>query len=121
MIINQIYSEVTEYAKATYSALNCASRYENITESFPFLSLYPISQLRPIRSATLDNDDQVKRITFEAQIYANDSTTCNGIASKVEEKFKSLGFFQEMREVIPSMDPKVMRVVSRFTRTITGE
>jgi len=117
---NQIYSEVTEYIKQSYSSVYCTSRNELIPESFPCVNLQVVSNYRPKGNATLSNDDNVNRVTFELQVYAELSADCWGITRKAEEKFKALSFFEESCLTVDNLDPKIQRVVARFSGLVTG-
>ena len=121
---NEIYTYVVEAVDTTARPVYCSTRLEPVTETFPALYLAETGR-RDIRQyTTLAFDDNVQEVTWEAQVFSNDTSDgveeTHNIMQDVRDAFRDLKFMMTFCSEIPNNDPSVYRMVARFSRVIGG-
>ncbi len=109
-----IYSEIAEAIEGQFICYT-SQRYEPIPAQIPCVFIQQISKTRTRQYATLDNSDNQYRLTFEVQVFAESLDGAYEIMNFIEDKFKSLAFFEDMCTPVDNGDPALFRLVARFT------
>lgn len=111
LIYSTIADKIAEYDPTIY----VTQRYEPIPQTVPCVFVQMISKSRTRRYATLDNTDEQYRYTFEVQVFHKSLVDAYTLMEIVEEKFKSISFFEDMCQPIDNADQSTFRIVARFT------
>ena len=110
-IFTEIYNAVHTYDSSIY----ITQRYENIPESIPCVFVIQTSKIRTERYSTLCNTDEQYAYIFEVQVYSATLEGAYNIMTVIENKFKSLGFFEQTCREVPNAEKNIQRLVARFS------
>ena len=121
---NEIYNYIEGKVNTTARPVYCSTRLEPVAETFPALYLAETSKREPFKYVTLQFDGGVVEVTWEAQVFSNDSDDgvqeCHTIMDDVASAFRDLKFTMTFCSEIPNNDPSVYRMVARFYRVYGG-
>ena len=124
MTRNEIYTYVADAVNTAARPVYCSTRLEPVNETFPALYLAETSKREIRQYTTLAFDDNVYEVTWEAQVFSNDSSDgveeTHNIMQDVCSAFRDLKFILTFCSEIPNNDPSVYRMVARFSRVIGG-
>ena len=110
-VFTEIYNAVHTYDSSIY----ITQRYENIPESIPCVFVIQIGKMRNERYATFCNTDEQYIYTFEVQVFTSNLEGAYNIMTVIENKFKSLGFFEQTCREVPNAEKNIQRLVARFS------
>lgn len=110
-----IYSQIADNINSFFADCYVAQKYEPVPESVPCVFIQQISKVRTRQYADLANTDRQWRLTFEVQVFAETLNKAYEIMNFVEEQFTELAFFEDMCSPVDNADPKLCRLVARFS------
>ncbi len=121
----EIFSEVSEKARAKFPKLFMVGEYVKSPPSFPCVSLVEIDNATFRNSQTTDTRENHVAVTYELNIYSNKKSgkksECKSIAAYIDELLMRLNFTRTMLEPVPNEgDATIYRMLGRY-RAVIGK
>lgn len=97
------------------------SEYVPEPASLPHVYLAEIDNTPDRRTADSGRREWSSILTYEANVYAHDKLTCRAIQTALDRAMvETMGFTKLSGQYVPNLDdPRIFRIVSRYTRGVT--
>lgn len=122
-IENKVTDTTIRAVKSQYPKALVEDRFNQTPATFPYASVYEISNTTPQRYVDNLSRELYAEVTYEVQVFANDKmkkSTAKKIADLIDGQMQSMGFIRTFRQPIPNVDRTIFRIAMRY-RAIVRE
>lgn len=121
---NDVYSYIEERVNLPSRKVYCASRLEPVPDEFPACYITEINRMQDRNAIDMQFSDEQRVLTYEVHVYSNllngALSEANAIMEDAESAFKSIYFIETYRGQVNNLDPTILHLAARFTRTVGG-
>lgn len=119
----QIFDAVYPYLEELLPAGGFVSEFVAKPAALPHVSLIEIDNYTDRRTVDSGNWEWSSIVTYESNVYATDKDSCRTIQSALDDAMiGKMGFTKTSGQFTPNLDdPRIYRIVARYTRGITRD
>lgn len=120
----EIYTRVSDAAKARFPKLSVSSENVRSPTSFPYMTVCELSNTTYPRTLDSAGVEHHANVMYQVDVYDTSSSrksTCKAVLNTVDAAFQGVGFVRVMSQPIELQNSAIYRITARYSGVISTD